>query len=163
MKRNGLYAAAALAAALCVTSAANAATYLLDFTTVGNTDFGDITFTTAGPWTSPVTAVSGSIDGSAITGLSSYAGSDNTLYDTAPHVSYGGVSISTALDTFNFANVSGLILTKESVNPSGSQQDLETLVGAISAVPEPATWAAMLLGFGGIGAAMRSRRKLALA
>jgi len=27
------------------------------------------------------------------------------------------------------------------------------------AVPEPATWAMMLLGFGGIGAAMRRRRK----
>jgi len=31
------------------------------------------------------------------------------------------------------------------------------------AVPEPATWAMMLVGFGGLGAAMRSRRKLAAA
>ena len=32
------------------------------------------------------------------------------------------------------------------------------------AVPEPATWAVMLLGFGGVGAAMRARhRKQALA
>lgn len=30
-------------------------------------------------------------------------------------------------------------------------------------VPEPAAWALMLLGFGGIGAAMRSRRKVAFA
>jgi len=30
-------------------------------------------------------------------------------------------------------------------------------------VPEPATWAMMLVGLGGIGAAMRSRRKLAVA
>lgn len=29
-----------------------------------------------------------------------------------------------------------------------------------AAVPEPATWAMMLVGFGGLGAAMRSRRKL---
>jgi choice-of-anchor C domain-containing protein len=29
---------------------------------------------------------------------------------------------------------------------------------SISAVPEPATWAVMLIGFGGLGAAMRSRR-----
>jgi hypothetical protein len=34
---------------------------------------------------------------------------------------------------------------------------------AVSGVPEPATWAMMLLGFGGLGAAMRSRRKLAFA
>jgi hypothetical protein len=34
---------------------------------------------------------------------------------------------------------------------------------AVGAVPEPATWAMMLLGFGGIGVAMRRRRKPALA
>ena len=32
-----------------------------------------------------------------------------------------------------------------------------------SAVPEPATWAMMLVGFGGLGAAMRSRRRMATA
>jgi len=30
---------------------------------------------------------------------------------------------------------------------------------SVAAVPEPATWAMMLVGFGGLGAAMRSRRK----
>jgi hypothetical protein len=34
---------------------------------------------------------------------------------------------------------------------------------AINAVPEPATWAMMLLGFGGIGMAMRRRRQPTLA
>ena len=35
---------------------------------------------------------------------------------------------------------------------------------SISAVPEPATWAMMIMGFGGVGAAVRaSRRKQALA
>jgi len=36
--------------------------------------------------------------------------------------------------------------------------------GSVSAgVPEPATWAMMLVGFGGLGVAMRSRRRLAVA
>jgi PEP-CTERM motif len=34
---------------------------------------------------------------------------------------------------------------------------------AQSAVPEPATWGLMLLGFAGIGMAMRRRRRPALA
>ena len=34
---------------------------------------------------------------------------------------------------------------------------------SLTTVPEPATWAMMLVGFGGLGAAMRSRRKQALA
>jgi hypothetical protein len=36
-------------------------------------------------------------------------------------------------------------------------------IAAAAAVPEPASWAIMLVGFGGLGAAMRSRRKQAVA
>ena len=38
-----------------------------------------------------------------------------------------------------------------------------TFSASTAAVPEPATWALMLLGFGGIGMAMRRRRRPALA
>lgn len=42
----------------------------------------------------------------------------------------------------------------------GSSSDTLTLqIGEVSAVPEPATWGFMLLGFGLMGAAMRHRRR----
>jgi hypothetical protein len=44
---------------------------------------------------------------------------------------------------------------------SKNNYDLVSLAIPVNAVPEPATWALMLLGFGGIGVAMRRRRNVA--
>jgi hypothetical protein len=46
-------------------------------------------------------------------------------------------------------------------NPAFNSQDpsLVNYAFSISGTPEPATWAMMLVGFGGIGAAMRSARR----
>jgi hypothetical protein len=53
--------------------------------------------------------------------------------------------------------------TAESVNFSGTANyivyDDITLGSSTPGVPEPATWAMMLVGFGGLGAAMRSARR----
>ena len=46
----------------------------------------------------------------------------------------------------------------------GIDGETHGLFGAISAVPEPATWAMMLIGFAGLGFALRqSRRKVSFA
>ncbi len=44
-----------------------------------------------------------------------------------------------------------------SINPAGTIVNIADVT--LYAVPEPATWVTMLIGFAGLGAAMRSRRK----
>ena len=46
---------------------------------------------------------------------------------------------------------------------SSTQNAFEVDNLAINAVPEPATWAMMLLGFGAVGFAMRRRRQPVMA
>jgi hypothetical protein len=56
-----------------------------------------------------------------------------------------------ATETLSFLAIGG---------PNASLPPFALLDGVtMTAVPEPATWAVMLLGFGGVGAAIRSRRK----
>jgi len=62
-------------------------------------------------------------------------------------------------ETLTFSGASGQVSFADS-GPSTQQGNLIDNV-VVSSVPEPATWAVMLLGFGGMGAAMRRRRKLA--
>ena len=52
--------------------------------------------------------------------------------------------------TLYFANVSGPV-TFEGLGPSDQQGDLLGTVTVSTAVPEPSTWAMMLLGFVGLG------------
>ena len=52
-------------------------------------------------------------------------------------------------------------LTFQAIDRGGSPTYGDEITGlSFSAVPEPATWALMMIGFGGLGAALRSRRKL---
>ena len=62
--------------------------------------------------------------------------------------------------TFNNTTISGLGLTAGAyVFRSSSDTLTININGAAAAVPEPATWALMLIGFGGIGYAMRRNPK----
>lgn len=65
--------------------------------------------------------------------------------------------------TISFTTSTAGHLVFSEVGPSDQQGNLLDNVG-LTAVPEPATWAMMLMGFGGIGALLRNRRRnLALA
>jgi hypothetical protein len=84
----------------------------------------------------------------------------------------GGVSIvwQNPVQSFSSALYGPFTLTLDNVSFSGSLQPgqlfplSQDITGRIqAAVPEPGTWALMLIGFGGMGFAMRRRQKPALA
>jgi hypothetical protein len=166
------------AAVLCAV-AASAEAKVYDFSFTGNGVSGSGVITTADSnAASAVTSVTGSVFDSfvgpgafSITGLSAYAAADNILYPTTqPLVDFGGVSFTT--DTggeFNLGlgggGLYGLVLNSAVQNPVGygnggfDNPGSVNISMSVTGVPEPATWAVMLLGFGGIGAAMRSARR----
>lgn len=95
----------------------------------------------------------------------SYAGSSGpitvTAYDGATSVFQDTPTVGT-FDAFSFYGLSGLgpitsvvVSTTDPQFPAVGEIDLATAAG----VPEPSIWAILLVGFGGLGAAMRTRRR----
>ncbi|MEO7411252.1 MAG: PEPxxWA-CTERM sorting domain-containing protein [Sphingomicrobium sp.] len=115
-----------------------------------------------------ITAISGTINGAAITGLFNIA--NNPYYyitSGATFLDGSGVRFNTATASniafFHQDNVASNIYR---VNGNGTISAFgpatSTRVNAVAAVPEPATWAMMLLGFGAVGFSMRRNRRPAL-
>jgi hypothetical protein len=81
-----------------------------------------------------------------------------TTYNPAFITANGGTAASARAALLSgLASGSSYLNIHTSAFPSGE------IRGFLTAVPEPATWAMLVLGFGGIGAALRRRRQLALA
>jgi hypothetical protein len=159
----------AAALAVLVPASVQAAAYDFTITTSRDTSRGQ--FTVMGG-TSPftVTGVSGEVDGSAITGLSGYGGADERLSDTSPFVDRAGVAFSAggvAYNIFdNYTDTAGHPVysfcssTFDGSCTGGSANAAPVASLSISAagtVPEPASWALMLAGFGVVGGVMRRR------
>ncbi|MCK9685772.1 PEP-CTERM sorting domain-containing protein [Scleromatobacter humisilvae] len=163
-----LLAAGAMSLALTAAGSAHAATYELTFT--GTNVSGDVFATTSG---SNVTAIWGSVtDGDlgpgtfAITGLSSYASSDNTVGSSSPFITLGGLSFATAgggnfnlADLDGYAGYSGYTFLSSTLNPGGGFSAVgQTAVTLdVSVVPEPANLALMMAGLLGLAAVSRRR------
>jgi hypothetical protein len=63
--------------------------------------------------------------------------------------------------TFTTATAGKLVFTEH--GPSDQQGNLLDNVQLVTGVPEPASWAMMLVGFGAMGALLRNRRRFAVA
>jgi hypothetical protein len=167
-------AASAATALLVAASPASAAVWNFSFSDAqGDTASGQFTTSGSGP-NFAIASISGTFDGQTINALDSYAAADNTFYSAGPsYVSYSGVSFSLIGGPISQVNVwygdaagangfNGVNywLDKNPPDSSGSGPDGGPLTGFVvtAAVPEPSTWAMMILGFAGVGF-MAYRRK----
>jgi PEP-CTERM motif len=107
-----------------------------------------------GAWS--IDAITGVINGSAITGTSAFQGADNLLFTNGfAFTSTVGISFETTagqiISIFSFDGQmtppTGNAYAELSSNPNGIGVGHFTL----TPVPEASTWALMLIGFGGLG------------
>lgn len=184
MKLNRLLAGSALVAALALSAvSANATSLFYNFTwsdAFGSSAVGQIiTDGTDGTAPSPnVTNVTGTQTVGAVTsaifGTSPYAVADNRFLDpvggSGQRFTISGVSYATlSLGAFNMFWNGGNFDVSSNVDPGGyvsSGHPMDFRVGTAGltsetagAVPEPTSWALMIVGFGGVGATLRRRRQ----
>lgn len=157
------------AAALAVAAPASAAQYIFSFGTstplFGPTVSGSGTFTTsdtattvAGQTAFQILSITGAVNGLAI---NAPTGSYGNYFTTGPSFldGTGTVFFLVGGGRVDFFNQSSNGLYRVNTFSPGSSNFVNASSSAVAAVPEPATWAMMLLGFGGIGFAMRRGRK----
>ena len=170
-------AAASIALSAIVASApASAAMFDFTFDTT-DTLFGGDSQTIRGTFTTTdtpvdrfgfmglaITGISGTINGAAITGLSDNFGNPFYYITTGPTFLDGSGVRFNAGPAMNIAffHQDNVANDRYRVNGNGTISAFGTATSrpsAVAAVPEPATWAMMLVGFGMMGAAMRYRRR----
>jgi hypothetical protein len=125
----------------------NLSTGLIASTTVGAPVAGDYAFNTFGP---PVTLTPGNYQINAVY-LSSANGDFNPFEPgggaASPVINLLGGKLTFLGDYYNLDGNGGIALTHDLLSPNGYGAGTFT----VSAVPEPSTWAMMLLGFAGVG------------
>ena len=168
---------AGMAAALSSTPA-SAAQFMFDFTST-STLFGSPPISGTGVFTTSdvvtriggqdalaITGISGLINGTtAITGLFDAPGNPTYYYFTSGPFFLDGSGV--RFNAGSFTNIS--FFAQSTIQPPNNPYRVTgfgTILATVNAtsspvtaaVPEPATWAMMLLGFGAVGYAMRRRR-----
>jgi hypothetical protein len=169
------FLSAALCSAACFIGVGSASADVYAFTFKADDlggPYGDLVVTgevtTSGALTSPVVSIEGEVSGAPsplenglISGLSSYADADNKLYatgaNTNDNLSVAGLSFSVSggqeynLYTWNPGNGVGTYLLNSQIDSVGYTQNGAVGALTVTAVPELATWAMMLIGFAALG------------
>lgn len=176
--KNSVLKIIALAFSLLVSLTANAATYTFTFAGYNSAgvkiDTGLLTFNTVTLGTERILSATGNINGATITGLSSYAAADNRFIvptATRPYfATLGGISFATTDRTYNIArfttNGLSMSIADSQTDPIGygtfnrglnftlvsnNGLNFSTITYSdfnVASVPEPKTYALMLLGLG---------------
>ncbi|WP_416907272.1 MAG: PEPxxWA-CTERM sorting domain-containing protein [Polymorphobacter sp.] len=92
-------------------------------------------------------------DGSVV---SAFTGSDLPRFD-------GNQTLGATNRRITFAMAGQNEITQVRFRGQGNAFEFDTIGAAVGSVPEPASWAMLIAGFGLVGGAMRRRRKMALA
>jgi hypothetical protein len=165
--RNLLFAAAAAATLMAAAPYANAAT-VLNFTFAPDGNSAVASFNSSGTGTTFSDTYSFTLPaGFASTSLTSAA--VNGMTDTA----FTSVMLNgTTLTTNSTGSIDEKSLLHVAVNPGSNTLVVNGTSGGlfsyggnvsfeklVSSVPEPASWALMIMGFGGLGAALRTKRR----
>lgn len=120
------------------------------------------TVTFSHPVTDPVMAI-WSLGQGGINASFQFSGEPFTIESGGPSNEYGGQSITSSGDAVFGSEGNGTIQFQGTYSSiSWTNPTFENWYGinvGVAGVPEPATWAMMLMGFGGLGAALRTRRR----
>lgn len=175
MKMMNQLAAGVAVAVLAFAGSASAAVHVLNYVSSGGTPMtGHFVITTLDTLNAAsgydITGISGDIDGDMITsltlnpnqpftatsadGLFNY---DDVWFSGMPHLSNGGV-LGTLMSGLEFNFFSDNADTYELYLADGRTYTANSIGTAFGAVPEPATWALMIAGFGLAGMSLRRRQ-----